>query len=105
MERAVARDQAQKPRRLPPLIGVDEKAMRKARKCLTVVCDLERSRLSTSARIAGPPAWAATWKPRPRRAGPIKAIATDTWEPYIAFIQELPSWTGRTRWSSTDRCR
>ena len=42
MERAVARGKAAKQRRLPALIGVDEKAAAKGHTYLTLVTDLER---------------------------------------------------------------
>ena len=43
MERAVAGARPENNRGCPQLIGVDEKAIRKARKYLTLVCDLERA--------------------------------------------------------------
>ena len=41
MERAVARGMARKERRVPGLMGVDEKAAAKGQRYLTLVCDLE----------------------------------------------------------------
>jgi hypothetical protein len=41
MERAVARGQRAKAFRVPALIGIDEKAIAKGHRYLTLVCDLE----------------------------------------------------------------
>ena len=43
IQRAVARGMARKERRVPTLIGVDEKAAAKGQRYLTLVCDLERA--------------------------------------------------------------
>ncbi len=43
MQRAVMRGQERKAAAVVPKIGIDEKAVRKGHKYLTVVCDLEKS--------------------------------------------------------------
>ena len=43
MQRAVARGIARKERRVPRLMGVDEKAAAKGQRYLTLVSDLERA--------------------------------------------------------------
>lgn len=84
MQRAVQRGLAVKERRIPELIGVDEKSVAKGQKYITVVCDLERSTIEyvgderktqsldgyfkglTSDQLLG-----------------IKGIAMDMWQPFI----------------------
>ena len=88
MERAVARGLARKPHRVPELIGVDEKAVKKSSKYFTLVCDLERSTVE--------------WVAEDRRAqslgdyfsahdqeelAKIRAVAIDMWEPYISAVK------------------
>jgi transposase len=88
MERAVARGKAAKVRRLPPLVGVDEKAAAKGHNYLTLVTDLERGCVEyiaderrqtsldvyfeafTQAELAG-----------------IEAVAMDMWEPYLNSVR------------------
>lgn len=92
MERAVARGQAQKCRRVPELIGVDEKAARKGHNYLTLVCDLQRGtveHIADDRKKMSLDSYFETLSGK-ERAG-IKAVATDMWEPYLLSIrQHLP---------------
>jgi transposase len=88
MERAVARGQARKQRRVPQLIGVDEKAIRKARKYLTVVCDLERATveyIGEDRKAASVGEYFKTFSSD--ELAQVKAVAIDMWEPYIAAVK------------------
>jgi len=87
MERAVARGQRRKPRRVPELIGVDEKAARKGHKYLTVVCDLERSTVEyvaddrRRASLDGYFEMFSVWE-----LEHVKAVAADMWDPYVSSV-------------------
>ncbi len=84
MERAVERGQARKVRRIIPHLGVDEKAIAKGHRYLTLVCDLaagtveyvgeERKQESLERYYRG--------LSTEQRHG-IEAVAMDMWEPYI----------------------
>jgi len=84
MERAVARGQARKTPRVIPHLGVDEKAIAKGHRYLTLVCNLaagtveyvgaERRQESLATYYQGLSA--------EQRRG-IEAVAMDMWEPYI----------------------
>ena len=88
MERAVARGQAQNNRGCPQLIGVDEKAIRKARKYLTVVCDLERATveyIGEDRKAASVGDYFETFDQD--QLAQIQAVAIDMWEPYMAAVK------------------
>jgi transposase len=88
MERAVARGQARKARRLPELLGVDEKAIAKARKYLTLVCDLERSTIEHIAEDRKAHSLGAYFENfSEEELSQVKAVAIDMWEPYIAAVK------------------
>ena len=88
MERAVARGQARKAKRVPELIGVDEKSARKGRQFLTVVCDLEHATVEYIAEDRKASSLGGYFETfTAEELGHIKAVATDMWEPYISSVQ------------------
>jgi transposase len=84
MSRAVDRGLAAKADGAPRLIGVDEKAIAKGHRYMTLVCDLESSTVEyigeerTQASLAAYYAGLA-----PAQRGAIEAISMDMWEPYV----------------------
>jgi len=88
MERAVRRGQAAKERRVPTLIGVDEKAAAKGHRYLTLVTDLERGcveYIADERRQASLDGYFAGFT-RTELAG-IEAVAMDMWEPYVNSVR------------------
>src|SRR5262249_20466106 len=88
LERAVARGQARKGRRLPRRIGVDEKAMAKGHRYLTLVCDLETPTIEYVAEDRKQASLAAYFAqfPESERAT-LTAVALDMWAPYEQAIR------------------
>jgi len=84
MRRAVERGLAAKADTAPRLIGVDEKAIAKGHRYMTLVCDLEAATVEyvgeerTQASLA---TYYAGLAPAQRTA--IEAVSMDMWEPYI----------------------
>lgn len=90
LERAVARGQRRKRRRVVPFLGVDEKAIAKGHTYLTLVCDLERGQveyLSDDREKLSLDRYYQTLTVR-QRAG-IEAVAMDMWDPFIASTREF----------------
>jgi transposase len=88
MERAVRRGQAAKPRRVPSLIGVDEKAAAKGHRYLTLVTDLEWGcveYIADERRQASLDGYFQGFT-EPELAG-IDAVAMDMWEPYVNSVR------------------
>ena len=84
MERAVARGMRAKRRRVIAHLGVDEKAVARRHRYVTLVCDLDRSTVEYIAddrRQASLDAYYLSLSPR-QLAG-IEAVAMDMWEPFI----------------------
>jgi len=83
MERAVARGQMRKGRRGIRWIGVDEKAIAKGHKYLTLVCDLEEGIVEYLGEDRKQESLEAYYRglSAEQRAG-IEAVAMDMWEPY-----------------------
>lgn len=82
--RAVARGLARRGHEIVARLGVDEKAVAKRHRYLTVVADLDRSRvlhLAEDRRQESLDAFWGTLTPAQREG--IAAIAMDMWEPYI----------------------
>lgn len=93
MERAVYRGQAAKESAIPRKIGVDEKAIAKGHRYMTLVCDLEAATVEyvgeerTEASLTN---YFAAFAPE-QRAG-IEAISLDMWPAYInACRQQVPN--------------
>ena len=84
MERAVARGQARKTRGVIPRIGVDEKAIAKGHRYLTLVCNLAAGTIEyirEERKQASLEAYYQTLT-EAQRSG-IEAVAMDMWEPYV----------------------
>lgn len=82
--RAVARGLQRRTQEVVPHLGVDEKAIAKGHRYLTVVADLAQSRvlyLAADRKQESLDGFWATLTPK-QRAG-IEAIAMDMWEPYV----------------------
>jgi transposase len=85
MERAVARGQQAKKRRVIRRLGVDEKAVAKRHQYVTLVCDLDRATVEYIAddrKKTSLDAYYGSLSKRQLRA--IQAVAMDMWEPFIA---------------------
>ncbi len=87
-ERAVARGLARRQAESVAHLGVDEKAIAKRHRYLTVVADLDRSRvlyLADDRKQESLDGFWGTLTPAQREA--IQAVAMDMWEPYITSTQ------------------
>jgi transposase len=83
-ERAVARGLSRRTRDVVAHLGVDEKAIAKGHRYLTIVADLERSRVLYLAEDRTQASLDGFWSTlTPEQRGGIEAIAMDMWEPYI----------------------
>ena len=84
MERAVTRGQARKVHRVIPQLGVDEKAIAKGHRYLTLVCDLQAGTVEYLGAERTQESLAAYYRSlsAKQRAG-IEAVAMDMWEPYV----------------------
>jgi transposase len=84
MERAVARGQARKVRRIIPHLGVDEKAIAKGHRYLTLVCDLAAGTIEYVGEERKQASLEAYYRnlSEEQRQG-IEAVAMDMWESYI----------------------
>jgi len=85
MERAVARGLRAKKRRVIAHLGVDEKAVAKRHRYVTLVCDLDRSTVEYIGDDRKQASLDAYYQSLSRKqlAG-IKAVAMDMWEPFVA---------------------
>ena len=84
MERAVERGQARKVPGILPHLGVDEKAIAKGQRYLTLVCDLQAGTVEyvgAERKQESLAAYYQTLSVEQRRG--IEAVAMDMWEPYI----------------------
>ena len=94
--RAVARGLARRGREVVARLGVDEKAIAKRHRYLTVVADLERSRVLYLAEDRKQESLDRFWTTlTPAQQEGIDAIAMDMWEPYIqstlAHVDDAPA--------------
>jgi transposase len=89
MERAVARGLARRQAQPVTRIGIDEKAFRKGHRYLTLVNDLDRSRVLYVAEDRKQSSLDGFWPTltAEQREG-IEAVAMDMWDPYIASTKE-----------------
>ena len=88
LERSVARGQARKERRVPELVGVDEKAAQKGHRYLTIVSDLGRGTVEYVAderKQASLDGYFEAFS-KEELAG-IRAVAMDMWEPYANSVR------------------
>jgi transposase len=97
MDRAVQRGLNRRKAELVKHIGIDEKAFRKGHRYLTLVNDLDRSRVlyvAEDRKQSSLDGFWATLNSEQRDA--IEAVAMDMWDPYIASTQEhLPEAEGK----------
>jgi transposase len=92
MERAVKRGLARREAEELPHIGVDEKAFRKGHRYVTVVSDLDRSRVLYVAEDRKQSSLDGFWKSiTAAQLASIEGVAMDMWDPYENSIrQHLP---------------
>lgn len=92
MERAVIRGRAAKADAMPEVIGVDEKAIAKGHRYMTLVCDLKQGNveyIGEERREASLRMYFQAFAPQARDA--LRAISLDMWPPYInACRQDVP---------------
>jgi transposase len=84
MERAVTRGRRAKPSALPAKIGVDEKAIAKGQRYMTLVCDLEQATveyIGNDRKQASLGAYFEAYTPEAKQE--LQAISLDMWQPYI----------------------
>jgi transposase len=94
--RAVARGLARRGRAVVARLGVDEKAIATRHRYLTVVADLERSRVLYLAEDRKQESLDGFWQTlTPAQREGIEAIAMDMWEPYLqstlAHLDDAPA--------------
>jgi transposase len=83
MERAVARGQKRKAKQVVRRIGVDEKAVAKGHKYMTIVCNLDGGTVEYITEDRKQESLESYYKGlTPRQKEGIEAVAMDMWEPY-----------------------
>lgn len=88
MQRAVERGQARKRRRVIARIGVDEKAVAKGQRYMTLVNDLDRATVEYIADERTQTSLAGFFEQlTPRQLAGIEAVAMDMWEPFIMSVK------------------
>ncbi len=94
MERAVRRGLERRKGEVVSQIGVDEKAFRKGHRYLTLVNDLEGSRVLYVAVDRKQTSLDGFWSTLTEEQWRgIEVVAMDMWDPYVASVQEhLPEW-------------
>ena len=84
MERAVTRGRQRKARTIVRRIGVDEKAVAKGHRYLTLVCDLDEGTVEYIAEDRKQESLDSYYAGlTPEQLDGIKAVAMDMWEPYV----------------------
>jgi transposase len=88
-ERAVARGRVRKARTVVPKIGVDEKAIAKGHKYMTLVCDIERGVVEHVTEERKKESLEGYFKDLTdeQKTG-IKAVAMDMWEPFFQATKD-----------------
>jgi transposase len=84
LTRAVTRGLARKPTRLPPRLGIDEKAVGKGQDYESVICDLDTGTVEAvvdDRTQASLEAYYRQFSPADLTA--VEAVAMDMWEPYV----------------------
>lgn len=89
MERAVARGKLRKSKKVIKHIGVDEKAIAKGHKYMTLVCDLDGGTVEYVANNRKQESLEEYYKDlnHEQKSG-IEAVAMDMWEPYVQATRE-----------------
>jgi transposase len=97
MERAVKRGLQRRQAETIAKIGVDEKAFRRGHRYLTLVNDLEGSRVLYVAEDRKQSSLDGFWETlTEEQLDAIEAVALDMWDPYIASVQQhLPDADGK----------
>lgn len=88
MERAVARGKARKEHRVPPLVGVDEKAARKGQSYVTLVYDIAAGSvcyIADDRKQESLDPYFTSFSAEEREK--ITAVAMDMWEPYVNSVR------------------
>lgn len=97
MERAVGRGRAAKPKALPAYIGVDEKAIAKRHRYMTLVCNLQSSSVEYIAegrKQVSLQTYFDGFEPEALEA--LRGISMDMWQPYIsACMEKVPGAEGK----------
>jgi transposase len=95
--RAVKRGLARRTAELIPYVGVDEKAITKGHRYLTVVADLQRSRVLFVNEDRKADSLDAFWPTCTQaQRDSITAVAMDMWEPYVHSVtSHLPDGAGK----------
>jgi transposase len=97
MEQAVARGLRAKKRRVIARLGVDEKAVAKGHRYVTLVCDLDRATVEYIANDRKQVSLDAYYRSlSPRQLAGIEAVAMDMWDPFISStVEHVPD--GRSK--------
>ena len=97
MDRAVARGLAAKRRRVIPRLGVDEKAIAKRHRYLTLVSDIDRGTIEFIAFDRKKSSLDEFYRSlSPKQLVGIEAVAMDMWEPFISSTrQNVPDAGGK----------
>jgi transposase len=97
MERAVVRGRAAKGSEMPGKIGIDEKAIAKGHRYMTLVCDLEEATVEYIGEDRKEASLAAYFEAFPKeRLEGIEAISLDMWPAYInACRDKVPGADGK----------
>jgi transposase len=92
MERAVARGRARKKSEVIPLLSVDEKAIARRYRYMTLVCDYGRSTVEHIVEGRSEESLASYWKSLSKeQLEGIEAVSMDMWEPYVqATLKGVP---------------
>jgi transposase len=92
MDRAVWRGRAAKEHAIPRQIGVDEKAISKGQKYMTVVCDLKEGTVEYVGEERKEESLGAYFNAFPQaQRERVEAVSMDMWQPYInATVAALP---------------
>ena len=89
LERAVQRGLARRSAEPVAHLGVDEKSFRKHHRYLTVVNDLDRSRVLFVAEGRRQASLDGFWETLSKeQLGGVEAVAMDMWDPYVASTRE-----------------
>jgi transposase len=94
LKRAVGRGLAAKESRICSHVGVDEKAIAKNHKYMTLVCDLKRGTIEHIAKDRRCESLDGYFKQlSPEQLAGIEAIAVDMWDPFVKAIRlNVPGW-------------
>lgn len=85
LDSAVTRGLARKPRRVPALLGIDEKSFAKRHRYETLVCDLSRGTVEYIADDRTQASLESYYQQfTPEELAGIQAVTMDMWDPYIA---------------------